>query len=406
MNNPATLKRVLSLPLMIFFGLGNILGAGIYVLIGKVAGHAAMYTPLCFLVAALVTVFTAFAYAELSSRFPVSAGAAIYVQEGFRIPALSLIVGVLIIFTGVVSAATIVHGSVGYLQFFINLPASVLICFVLVVLGAMAAWGVKESASIVAIVSAIEIFGLILVIVVAGTALQDLPARLPEFVPGFDWSVFEGISIGAFLAFYAYIGYEDMVNMAEEAREPVRTLPYSILLSLLIATLLYMIVAIVSVLTLSPELLSQSDAPLASVFRQATGSEPVLLSAISVIAVANGALIQIIMAARVCYGMSQRGWLPDFLGAVHPVTRTPVIATVIVTVVILVMALWLPIETLAKTTSATLLAIFSLVNLALWRIKRVQPDAGNGFTVPQWVPMMGFFISVAFLFLQLGGNGR
>lgn len=406
MNEPATLKRVLSLPLMIFFGLGNILGAGIYVLVGKIAGHAAMYTPLCFLVAALVTVFTAFAYAELSSRFPVSAGAAVYVQEGFRIPALSMIVGVLVILTGVVSAATIVRGSVGYLQFFVNLPAGVLICFVLAILGAMAAWGVKESAGIVAIVSAIEIFGLILVIVVAGEALQDLPARMSEFVPEFEWSAFQSISIGAFLAFYAYIGYEDMVNMAEEAHEPTRTLPYSILWSLLIATLLYMVVATVSVLTLAPGLLAQSDAPLASVYRQATGTEPVLLSAISVIAVVNGALIQIIMSSRVCYGMSQRGWFPRFLGTVHPVTRTPIIATIIVTAIILVMALWLPIETLAKTTSTILLSIFSLVNLALWRIKRAQPVAGSGFTVPQWVPAMGFLISVAFLFLQLGGNGR
>jgi amino acid transporter len=299
-----------------------------------------------------------------------------------------------------------VRGSVGYLQFFVNLPAGVLICFVLTVLGIMAAWGVKESAGIVAIVSAIEIFGLILVIVVAGEALQDLPARMSEFVPEFEWSAFQSISIGAFLAFYAYIGYEDMVNMAEETHEPARTLPYSILWSLLIATLLYMVVATVSVLTLAPGLLAQSDAPLASVYRQATGTEPVLLSAISVIAVVNGALIQIIMSARVCYGMSQRGWFPRFLGTVHPVTRTPIIATIIVTAIILVMALWLPIETLAKTTSTILLSIFSLVNLALWRIKRAQPVAGNGFTVPRWVPVMGFLISVAFLFLQLGGNGR
>jgi len=406
MDNSPTLKRELSLPLMIFFGLGNILGAGIYVLIGNIAGHAAMYTPLCFLAAALVTVFTAFTYAELSSRFPVSAGAAVYVQEGFGIPALSVVVGFLIIFTGIVSAATIVRGSVGYLQFFVNLPAEVLIFFVLTVLGAMAAWGVKESASIVAVISAIEIFGLVLVIVAAGDAFQDLPGRLHEFIPEFEWPDFEGISIGAFLAFYAYIGYEDMVNMAEETRDPVRTLPYSILLSLLIAMLLYMTVAIVSVLTLTPGLLSQSDAPLASVYRQATGSDPVLLSAISVIAVINGALIQIIMSARVCYGMSRRELFPRFLGIVHPVTRTPVIATVIVTAVILVMALWLPIETLAKTTSATLLVIFSLVNIALWRIKQAQPIfTAKGFIVPRWVPASGFLISIMFLSLQLVSKG-
>ena len=137
------LKRVLSLPMMVFFGLGNILGAGIYVLIGKVAGYAAMLTPLCFLVAALVTVLTAFSYAELSSRHPVSAGAAVYVQEGFNLPLLATIVGLLVIFTGVVSAATIARGSVGYLQFFLPFPEHVLIFLVLFALGSLAAWGVK-----------------------------------------------------------------------------------------------------------------------------------------------------------------------------------------------------------------------------------------------------------------------
>lgn len=395
------LRRVLTLPMMVFFGLGNILGAGIYVLIGKVAGHAGMHTALSFLVAALVTVFTAFTYAELSSRHPVSAGAAIYVQEGFRVPLLSLIVGILVIFTGVVSAATIARGSTGYLQFFLPLPAPVLIFLVLLALGSLAAWGVKESATVVAVISVIEVFGLLLVIVVAGDAFLQLPARWREFVPPAEWPVLSGVSIGAFLAFYAFIGYEDMVNMAEETHTPWRTLPWSILLSLLIATLLYMAVAVVCVLAVAPAELAQTGAPLALVYRQATGNEPVLLSIISIVAVVNGALIQIIMAARVCHGMSRRGWIPRLLGLVHPARRTPLAATVLVTLIVLVLALWLPIETLAKTTSGTLLFVFALVHLALLRIKLRQRTVPNGFIVPLWVPVAGFVISISFLLVQL-----
>jgi len=403
-DSAVPLSRVLSLPMMIFFGLGNILGAGIYVLIGKVAGYAAMFTPLSFLIAALAAVFTAFTYAELTSRHPVSAGAAVFVKEGFNLVPLSLVVGLLIIFTGAVSAATVVRGSVGYLQFFIDLPDGVLIFIALAILGAIAAVGVRQSAGLVALISALEVFGLLLVIAAAGNVFADIPARLPEFIPEFEWSDFRGISAGAFLAFYAYVGYEDMANMAEEVHEPVSNLPYSILLSLLIATLLYMTVATVSVLTLAPEILAQSDAPLAAVYKQATGSEPVLLSAISVVAVINGALIQIIMAARVCHGMSNRRWIPRFFGTVHPVTRTPLIATVIVTVLILVMALWLPLETLARTTSSALLVIFILVNLSLLRIKQKQPAGEAIFTVPVWVPAAGFLISLCFLFLQFAGQ--
>jgi basic amino acid/polyamine antiporter, APA family len=398
-----SLKRALSLPLMVFFGLGNILGAGIYVLIGKVAGHAGMFTPLSFLIASLAAVFTAFSYAELTSRHPFSAGAAVFVDEGFNLMPLSLFTGLLLVFTAIVSSATVMRGSVGYLQYFIGLPGGVLIFIMLAILGAIAAWGVKESAIVVAIISVIEILGLVIVIIAARSTFAEIPDRLPDFMPEFEWINFSGIFAGAFLAFYAFLGYEDMVNMAEEVHEPLRNLPYSILISLVIATLLYMIVAVVSILTLPPDVFAESEAPLADVYRQSTGSEPVLLSAISIIAVINGALIQIIMASRVCYGMSQRKWLPGFLGIVHPFTQTPVIATIIITSLVLIMALWLPIETLARTTNSALLIIFTLVNLALLNIKRKQPAEKNVFTIPIWVPAVGFVVSAVFLFFQFAG---
>ena len=398
-----TLNRVLSLPLMVFFGLGNILGAGIYVLIGKVAGHAGMFTPLSFLIAAVAAVFTAFSYAELTSRYPVSAGAAVFVNEGFDLKPLSIFVGLLLVFTGTVSSATIMRGSVGYLQFFVNVPGGILIFIELFILGAIAVWGVKQSATVVALISAIEIFGLLIVIFAARNIFGDIPERINEFMPEFHWSSLGGISAGAFLAYYAYLGYEDMANMAEEVNEPKRNLPYSILLSLIIATLLYMIVATVSVLILAPDLLAQSDAPLGIVYKQATGSDPFLLSLISVIAVVNGALIQIIMSSRVCYGMSRRKWLPKFFSIVHPTTRTPIVSTVIITLLVFIMALWLPIETLARATSSALLIIFILVNLALLNIKRRGVFAADIFTVPLWIPVAGFLVSTVFLFFQFAG---
>src|SRR5690606_13257967 len=212
-----------------------------YVLIGKVAGHAGMFTPLSFLIASLAAVFTAFSYAELASRHPHSAGAAVYVDEGFKILPLSLFTGLLLVFTAIVSSATIMRGSVGYLHYFINLPGGVLIFIMLAILGAIAAWGVRESATVVAIISVIEITGLIIVIFVARSSFAEIPEQLPELVPEFEWQTFGGIFAGAFLAFYAFLGFEDMVNMAEEVHEPTRNLPFSILASLVIATLLYII---------------------------------------------------------------------------------------------------------------------------------------------------------------------
>ncbi|HKK16532.1 MAG TPA: amino acid permease, partial [Gammaproteobacteria bacterium] len=369
-NNSATLRRSLTLPLVTFYGLGNILGAGIYVLIGKIAGYAGLYAPVSFLVASLLAGLTAFTYAELSSRYPLSAGEAVYVQKGFGVPQLSLLVGLLIIMTGIVSASTIARGFVGYLDVFITLPDWLVIVVLIASLGGLAIWGINQSVGTAAIFTLVEVFGLLLVIYVAAPAFSTLPERAHEFVPAFHVDAWSGIFAGAFLAFYAYVGFEDMVNVAEEVREPERNLPYAILLSLFIAACLYIVIAVVSLLVLDAGQLAGSDAPLASVYEVVTGNRPVAISIISLFAVVNGALIQIIMASRVCYGLSRQGWLPTFLGQVSPKTRTPVYASLLVILLIIVMALWLPIETLARATSYFLLLIFALINAGLIMIKR------------------------------------
>jgi len=406
-----TLRRRLSLPLLIFYGLGTILGAGIYVLVGKVAAYAGAYVPVAFLVAALLTVFTALSYAELAGRYPKSGGAAVYAQAGFGRPELSMFVGFLLILTGMVSAATLVNGFVGYLHVFTPAPAWLVIALLVLGMGALAAWGIAESVIAASAITLIELGGLVFILVVTGADLAQLPARLPELVPPADAGVWQGILLGAFLAFYAFIGFEDMVNVAEEVKDPVRNLPRAILLTLAIATLLYMLVALAAVLALPAAELARSDAPFALLYTRATGQPPTAISLISLFAVVNGALIQIIMASRILYGMSREGWLHAALGRVHPVRRTPLLATALVTLAVLALALWLPLVTLARATSFITLVAFSLINLALLRIKRHTPRVSGAPCYPFWVPLIGFLTSGGFVLFQVvhylaGGNTR
>jgi len=404
-NNEPTLSRSLSLNLVTFYGLGNILGAGIYVLVGKVAGEAGYLAPISFLTASIIAGLTAFTFAELASRFPVSAGASIYVFKGLGVKQLSILVGALIIMTGVVSAATIARGFVGYLNVFINIPGWLSVIVLLSLLGALAIWGIVESVRIAAVFTVLEVLGLLLVLFVAAPYFTELPARIVEFSPGLDLAVWPGIFSGAFLAFYAFVGFEDMVHVAEEVKNPERNLPRGILLALAISTILYVAIAFAVLLVLSPEQLSSSEAPLASVYEEVTGSTPVVITLIAMFAVINGALIQIIMASRVCYGMARQNWLPGFFAKVSPLTRTPIVATILVTLLIIILALWLPLEQLARMTSFFLLIIFSLCNLSLWRIKSRDGKVGDQiFQVAGWVPIAGFFAAVCLLLSELASR--
>ena len=395
-----TLRRSLSLPLVTLYGLGTIIGAGIYVLVAKVAAQAGLYAPLSFLLAALLATFTGFSYAELTARYPKSAGEAVYVQEGLRRRELSLLVGFLIIITGVVSAATIVKGFVGYLHVFVAVPDAVAITLVVLALGGLAVWGISESVAAATLITLVEIGGLLFIIIVAGNSLTTLPARWPELVPPVDLVVWEGILLGAFLAFYAFIGFEDMVNVAEEVRDPTRVLPRAILLALAGATILYILVALVAVLALPPSELAETRAPLALIYERVTGQPPTLITLISLFAIINGALIQIVMGSRVLYGMSREGWIPNWLGRVHARTQTPHLATFLVAGVILVLALWFPLVALAKFTSFVILVVFALINFSLIRIKRRDPAPADIRTYPAWIPWAGFVLTTAFVLYQ------
>lgn len=395
------LRRTLSLPLITFYGLGTILGAGIYVLVGKVAGAAGMYAPVSFVLAATTAGLSAFTYMELCSRYPLAGGAAVYTQKGIGLRWLSILVGFLIVLSGLVSAATISRGFVGYFRVFFEIPEMLIIIGVVIALALLAAWGIAQSVAAAAVATLVEVAGLLLIIGVAYASFGVLPERLPELIPPFELVAWQGIFLGGFLAFYAFIGFEDMVNVAEEVKNPERNLPRAILLAIVISTVLYLAVSLAAVLVLPLEKLSASEAPLALMFEQSTGASPKVMALISLFAVINGALIQIIMAARMLYGMSREGWLPKGIGKLNPRTQTPIFATIVVSLLVLVLALALPLVTLAKVTSFAVLAVFAIISLALIRMKRAGPPAANTYTVPAWVPYASMLSSLALLGLQI-----
>ncbi|MEQ9200187.1 MAG: amino acid permease, partial [Rhodospirillales bacterium] len=266
MQKPVALRRRLGLTLLVLYGVGVTVGAGIYVLIGAAARESGMSAPIAFLVSAFVMSFTAASFAELSARFPVSAGEAAYVQAGFGSDILSLVTGALVVGAGIVSSAAITVGSVGYISEFTALSPVLLKMVVVIAVCAVACWGILESVVLAAVFTVIEVGGLIVIVIAGLVSDPAMMLRMNEILPPpGDMSAFFGIGSAALIAFFAFIGFEDMVNVAEETVDPVRNMPRAIALTLFITTLIYVGVVYVAVMTVPPAELAVSDAPLALV---------------------------------------------------------------------------------------------------------------------------------------------
>lgn len=399
LDKQPALKRSLSLWSISFYGIGTIVGAGIYVLIGKVGLEARIYLPLSFLLAGVIAAFTALSYAEMSSRFPKSAGSAIYAFEAWHSPKVSQFVAVLVVLSGIISAAAISNGFVGYLNLFIPVPAFIAISALALLLAAIAAWGIKESALVITLITLIEVGGLLFVIFCGLNTDIDFSQSLS--FEGFSLATLISIGMGSFLAFYAFIGFEDMVNVAEEVKDPRRNLPMAIIIAIVISSALYISVAFVAVISVPIEQLANSDAPLAYIVESA-GYPTAFIGLISLLAVVNGALVQLIMASRLLYGMATQGLFPRVLAHVNAKTQTPIISTSIIAFLIWVFATLLPITLLAKTTSFIMLSVFAVVNLALLVVKRQQRVLANECkTYPTLVPIIGFTLCLLLLALQI-----
>ena len=396
-ERPAGLQRRLGLTLLVLYGTGITIGAGIYVLIGAVAGHAGVYAPWSFIIAAMAMAFTVASYAELSTRFPVSAGEAAYVKAAFQSRVLSTLTGLLTIAIGVVSSAAVAVGSAGYIQQFIDLPQSVIVFAVVAMLGAVAAWGILESVLLASVFTLVEVGGLLAIIFAAAHAELPIVSALAQPLP-VEVGTLSGIAFASLLAFFAFVGFEDLANVVEEAKVPHRDIPRAMVLTLIISTILYVAVAGIAISAVPAELLASSPAPLSLVFREVAGVSPVTISAIAIVATLNTILAQMTMAARVIYGMARQGDLPGIVGWVHPRTATPLFATAFIVTMVIVLALSISFERLAESTSLATLVVFALVNLALLRLRhRRVPSHGPHVSVPVWVPAMGLASCVAMI---------
>jgi APA family basic amino acid/polyamine antiporter len=400
-NNDTKLRRDVTLSLLIFYGLGNIFGAGIYVLVGKIAGISSYYTPFSFILACIIVLFTALTYAELSSRYPYSAGEALYVKKAFNSNTLSFIIGLMIALSGILSSATILNGFYGYLSQFIELNKTFVTIVVCSSLCFVAIVGISKSLKVALVFTLIEIFGLAMIIFNGFIHLDFTSIQVSTLIPNFEIGVWYTVSLGAFLAFYAFIGFEDMVNIAEEVKNPTKTMPKAILIVLVVSTLIYIMIALISILTIKPDTLSLSIAPLSDVYKTLTGQEAVILSLIGMFAVINGALIQIIMVSRLFYGMANNSWLPKIFASVNAKTNTPIFATIVATIIILIFALWLPLLTLASLTSFFIFIIFTFMNVALIKIKLQEEICEDTICIPMFVPVIGTILNLILLAIQI-----
>lgn len=391
------LQRRLGLALLVLYGTGITVGAGIYVLIGAVAGHAGVYAPWSFVVSAAVMALTVASYAELSTRFPVSAGEAAYVRAAFQSRALATVVGLLTVVTGVVSSAAVTLGSAGYIQQFVDLPQGLIVVIVTILLAAVAAWGILESVVLASLFTLIEVGGLVTIILAGIHADLPIVATIIR-LPPLNAVALSGIGFGSLLAFFAFIGFEDLANVVEEAKVPHRDIPRAMVLTLGISTVLYVLVAAVAVSAVSVERLSSSPAPLSLVFRQLASVSPATISAIAIVATLNTILAQMTMAARVVYGLARESELPAIFARVHRHTGTPLVATASIAALVVPLALFVPLTPLAEATSLVTLAVFALVNLALLRLRYRGVRSDNPHvSVPIWIPAIGLVTCLAMM---------
>ncbi|GGH30246.1 amino acid/polyamine/organocation transporter, APC superfamily [Cribrihabitans marinus] len=389
------LKRRIGPGLLTAYGVGVMVGAGIYVLVGAIAGQAGIWAPLAFLIAGAIAAPTALSYAEFSTRLPEAAGEAAFVGTGLNSQALALLVGLGVAVAGTVSAGAVLRGGVGYLTTVIDIAPAVGIGLLGGMLTLVAIAGVLESLALAAVFTLIELAGLALV-VWAGLGAAPAPDWTAAAPPA--WT---GIGLAGVLAFFAFIGFEDIVNMAEETENPTRTLPLAILISLAITTAIYALVSFAAVRAVPLAELAGSESPLALVWQTARGGGGAFLSTIAVFAALNGVLAQIVMASRVLFGLGKRSSALAVFHRAHPRFGTPVLATALIGTAVILAALYVSLSTLAETTSAILLAVFVLVNTALIVQKRRAPEAA--FRVPMAVPVLGLVLALAAFAVAVGG---
>ncbi|MFD8731357.1 MULTISPECIES: APC family permease [unclassified Streptomyces] len=389
-DSSTPLKKTLTTSLLYFFILGDVLGAGVYVLVGQVAAESggAVWAPL--LVALCLALLTAASYAELVTKYPRAGGASHYATLAYG-PFLGFLAGFCMLAAGIVSVAALARGFGGdYLSEFITLPVALVTILFLTALALLNARGIRESTRANVVATVIEVSGLLLVVGLGGWIVLrgdgDM-GRLTDLGTSREGPVAAVLS-GAVLAYYSFVGFETSVNVAEETRDPRRSYPRALFGALLTAGAVYVLVGVAAAVAVPTGELTESSGPLLEVVRAAGGVPAELFSAVALVAVANGALLTGIMSSRLAYGMARDGLLPRFLTKVLPGRRTPWTAIATTTALSLALALTGDVSTLASTLVLLLLVVFFLVNTSLLVLRR-DTGSQDHFRAPTLVPVLG-----------------
>jgi amino acid transporter len=401
------LKRAIGPKLLLFFVIGDILGTGIYALTGSVAAEIGGALWLPFLLAFLVAFITAFSYLELVGKYPRAAGAALYAHKAFGINFLTFMVTFTVMSSGVTSAATAAKAfGDTYLRQFIELPTWAVAAVFIAGLALINFRGVGESVKANVILTCIELSGLLLIIGVGVYAVaqgQGEPARLTEIDTG-DSTALLAVTAATSLAFFAMVGFEDSVNMAEECHNPPRIFPRAMLLGMGIAGLIYVVVAVLSSLLVPAADLAEakSDALFRVLEAGAPGFPLGVFAVIGLFAVVNSALINMLMASRLLYGMANERIIPRQFATVHPGRRTPWVSIVFTSVIAIILVASADISLLGGTTALLLLAVFTIVNIAVLVLRKDEVEHEH-FRAPSWTPWVGIVLC-GFLATPLSGR--
>ena len=401
------LKRAISRNLLLLFVIGDVVGGGIYTLVGDIGAEVGGVVWLPMLLALSLALFTAASYAELVTKYPQAAGAALYVNKAFRRPFVTFMVAFAVMCSGIASAATLARGVSGkYLpQLWTDTPVVGVALIFLVLVAALNFRGISESVKVNVVLTIIELAGLVLVIVIGVAALSDGHGDLSN---AFTFDGHQGALVGSALAgtalaFYALIGFEDSVNVAEEAKNPERDYPRALFGGILIAGAIYLIIGVLAPAVLSRETLidTENGTPLISI--ATTGPLAVdaeLFAVIGILALANGALINMIMASRLVYGMSVQGIVPRLFRKVHRTRRTPWAAILFTTALAMALASTGGVADLASTTVVLLLTVFTFVNVSVLvlRTDTVKHDHFHAATI---VPVIGAIASAGVLIFRV-----
>jgi APA family basic amino acid/polyamine antiporter len=408
-----SLHRVMGPWLLLLFIVGDILGTGIYALTGQVAKQVGGVVWMPFLVAFAVAVVTAFSYLELVTKYPRAAGAALYAHRAFGIHFVTFIVAFAVMCSGITSASTASRAFAANLSnaFDLGLAGTAAVTLVGLAFMALVAIinfrGVGESVKANVVLTCVELIGLLIIIVIGlwaiGAGEGDV-SRVTQFSAAADRGVFWSVIAATTLAFFAMVGFEDSVNMVEECKEPRSIFPKILLTGLLITGTIYVLVSISAVTLVAPEQLGEGETPLLKVVQAGAPNFPLeIFGLITMFAVANSALINMLMASRLVYGMSRERVLPAIFGKVHPSRRTPYIAIAFTTLLAFGLITFVgEVPALGGTTALLLLCVFTVVNIAVLVLRKEKGEPGH-FRTPTILPVIA---ALACAFLAGPWTGR